>query len=75
MVYPSEVCNDDVTLLPLANFELAKGSVDEPAPLQDFRFLPVLGPLSVLFGLHIATYVSCELAGRPIKRPLACAPS
>ncbi|KAH9971491.1 hypothetical protein BGW80DRAFT_1561507 [Lactifluus volemus] len=46
------------------------GSVDELAPLHDCRgrILPVLGLLSVLFCLHIATYVSCELAGRPIKR-------
>ncbi|KAH9974445.1 hypothetical protein BGW80DRAFT_181570 [Lactifluus volemus] len=72
VVYSSEVPSDDVTLLPLASSELAKGSVDELAPLRDFRvrILLVLGPLPALFGLHIATYVLCELAGRPIERPL-----
>ncbi|KAH9956336.1 hypothetical protein BC827DRAFT_1232146 [Russula dissimulans] len=71
VVYSTEVPSD-VTLLPLAESELAKGSVDELAPLRDFRvrILPVLGPLPALFGLHIATYVLCELAGRPLERPL-----
>jgi tRNA A37 threonylcarbamoyladenosine dehydratase len=71
VVYSTEVPSD-VTLLPLADAELAKGSVDELAPLRDFRvrILPVLGPLPGLFGLHIATYVLCELAGRPLERPL-----
>jgi tRNA A37 threonylcarbamoyladenosine dehydratase len=71
VVYSTEVPSD-VMLLPLADAELAKGSVDELAPLRDFRvrILPVLGPLPGLFGLHIATYVLCELAGRPIERPL-----
>jgi len=32
--------------------------------------LPVLGPLPGLFGLHIATYVLCELVGCPLERPL-----
>jgi hypothetical protein len=42
-------------LLLLVNSELAKGSVDELAPLRDFRVgvLPVLLP--AVFGLHIAT--------------------
>jgi len=71
VVYSTEVPSD-VTLLPLADAELAKGSVDELAPLRDFRvrILPVLGPLPGLFGLHIASYVLCELAGRPLERPL-----
>ena len=71
VVYSTEVPGD-VTLLPLADAELAKGSVDELAPLRDFRvrILPVLGPLPALFGLHIATYVLCELAGCPLERPL-----
>ena len=71
MVYSTEVPSD-VALLPLPDAELAKGSVDELAPLRDFRvrILPVLGPLPGLFGLHIATYVLCELAGRPLERPL-----
>ena len=71
VVYSTEVPSD-VALLPLSEAELAKGSVDELAPLRDFRvrILPVLGPLPGLFGLHIATYVLCELAARPIERPL-----
>lgn len=71
VVYSTEVPSD-VGLLPLADAELAKGSVDELAPLRDFRvrILPVLGPLPAIFGLHIATYVLCELAGRPLERPL-----
>jgi tRNA threonylcarbamoyladenosine dehydratase len=71
VVYSTEVPSD-VTLLPLAESELAKGAVDELAPLHDFRvrILPVLGPLPALFGLHIATYVLCELAGRPLERPI-----
>jgi hypothetical protein len=60
--------SDDVTLLPLANSELAMGSMDKLTPQRDFRvrILPVLGPLSAFFCLHIATHVLCELAGRPI---------
>ena len=71
VVYSTEVPSD-VTLLPLADAELAKGAVDELAPLRDFRvrILPVLGPLPGLFGLYIASYVLCEIAGRPIERPL-----
>ena len=71
VVYSTEVPSD-VGLLPLADAELAKGSVDELAPLRDFRvrILPVLGPLPAIFGLHIATYVLCELAGHPLERPL-----
>ena len=71
VVYSTEVPSD-VALLPLADAELAKGSVDELAPLRDFRvrILPVLGPLPGLFGLHIASYVLCELAGHPLERPL-----
>ena len=71
VVYSTEVPGD-VALLPLADAELAKGSVDELAPLRDFRvrILPVLGPLPALFGLHIATYVLCKLAGHPLERPL-----
>ena len=71
VVYSTEVPSD-VTLLPLAEAELAKGAVDELAPLRDFRvrILPVLGPLPAIFGLHIATYVLCEVAGRPLERPV-----
>jgi tRNA A37 threonylcarbamoyladenosine dehydratase len=71
VVYSTEVPSD-VTLLPLAEAELAKGAVGELAPLRDFRvrILPVLGPLPAIFGLHIATYVLCELAGHPLERPV-----
>ena len=71
MVNSTEV-PDDIALLPIADAESTKSSVDELAPLRDFRvrILPVLGPLPALFGLHIATYVLCELAGCPLKRPL-----
>jgi hypothetical protein len=71
VVYSTEVPSD-VAHLPLADAELAKGSVDELAPLRDFRvrILPMLGPLPAIFGLHIATYVLCGLAGRPLERPL-----
>jgi tRNA threonylcarbamoyladenosine dehydratase len=78
VVYLSEVPGDDVTLLLLANSELTMGSVDELAPLRDFRvrILPVLGPLPALFGLHIAMYVLCELAGRASEQAtLARVPS
>lgn len=30
-----------------------------------------LGPLPSIFGLHAATYILCELADKPIERPLA----
>ena len=71
VVYSTEVPSD-VTLLPLPETEFAKGAVDELAPLRDFRvrILPVLGPLPAIFGLHIATYVLCEIAGRPLERPV-----
>ncbi|KAH9971600.1 hypothetical protein BGW80DRAFT_1460553 [Lactifluus volemus] len=57
-VFSSEIPSDDVTFLPLANSELAMGSVDELVPLLPFHacILPMLGPLPALFGLHIATY-------------------
>ena len=28
------------------------------------------GPLPAIFGLNIATYILCELAGKPISNPL-----
>ncbi|KAH9956573.1 hypothetical protein BGW80DRAFT_1257649 [Lactifluus volemus] len=65
--------SDDVTLLPLANSELATSAVDELAALRNFHVpifkLPMLGPISALLDLNIATYVSRRLAGRPIDRP------
>ncbi|KAH9974474.1 hypothetical protein BGW80DRAFT_1458523 [Lactifluus volemus] len=51
MVYSSEVPSDDLTLLPLANSELAMGSMDKLAPQRNFRvrILPVHSPLSAFF--------------------------
>ena len=71
VVYSTEV--PTVKLLPLADEEFQKGNVKELSPLDDFRvrILPVLGPLPSIFGLHIATYIICELAGKPISNPLA----
>lgn len=72
VVYSTEVPGD-VKLLPLPQEEFAKGSVKELGVFDDFRvrILPVLGPLPCIFGLHIATYILCDLAGRPILNPLA----
>ncbi|CAK5268980.1 unnamed protein product [Mycena citricolor] len=71
VVYSSEVPGD-VKLLPLPDDEFQKGSVKELGVLDDFRvrILPVIGPLPSLFGLHIASYVLCEMAGKPILNPL-----
>ncbi|KAJ7291932.1 hypothetical protein C8J57DRAFT_1492409 [Mycena rebaudengoi] len=71
VVYSTEVPGD-VALLPLPEDEFQKGKVQELGVFDDFRvrILPVLGPLPSIFGLHIATYVLCELAGKPIARPL-----
>ena len=40
--------------------------------LQRCSFIsnPFTGPLPSIFGLHIATYIICELAGKPISNPL-----
>ncbi|KAG8999614.1 hypothetical protein FRB90_012029 [Tulasnella sp. 427] len=71
-VYSTEVPSD-VKLLPLAEHEVNKGAVHELGPFDNFRvrILPVLGPLPSIFGLYIATYIVCELAGKPILNPLA----
>ncbi|KAG5643528.1 hypothetical protein DXG03_000720 [Asterophora parasitica] len=71
VVYSTEVPGD-VKLLPLPEEEFEKGPVKELGVFDDFRvrILPVLGPLPSIFGLHIATYVLCELAGKPISSPL-----
>ncbi len=29
------------------------------------------GPLPSIFGLHMASYIICDVAGMPIQRPLA----
>ncbi|KAJ7911833.1 ubiquitin-protein ligase molybdopterin-converting factor [Mycena leptocephala] len=71
VVYSTEVPSD-VKLLPLPEDEFQKGPVKELGVFDDFRvrILPVLGPLPSIFGLHVATYVLCELAGKPIANPL-----
>lgn len=72
VVYSTEVPGD-VKLLPLDEEEFKKGPVKELGVFDDFRvrILPVLGPLPSIFGLYIATYILCELAGKPILNPLA----
>ncbi|KAJ7084949.1 ubiquitin-protein ligase molybdopterin-converting factor, partial [Mycena epipterygia] len=71
VVYSTEVPGD-VALLPLPEDEFQKGPVKELGVFDDFRvrILPVLGPLPALFGLHIATYILCALAGKPVANPL-----
>ncbi|EIW79643.1 ubiquitin-protein ligase molybdopterin-converting factor [Coniophora puteana RWD-64-598 SS2] len=71
VVYSTEVPGD-VKLLPLPEDEFQKGNVKELGVFDDFRvrILPVIGPLPSMFGLHIATYVLCEIAGKPIVNPL-----
>ncbi|KAK7042380.1 ubiquitin-protein ligase molybdopterin-converting factor [Favolaschia claudopus] len=71
VVYSTEVPSD-VKLLPLSEEEFAKGPVKELGVFDDFRvrILPVLGPLPAIFGLHIATYILCALADKPIANPL-----
>ncbi|KAF5392640.1 hypothetical protein D9757_000882 [Collybiopsis confluens] len=71
VVYSTEVPGD-VKLLPLDEEEFRKGPVKELGVFDDFRvrILPVLGPLPSIFGLHITTYILCELAGKPILNPL-----
>ncbi|CAE6477568.1 unnamed protein product [Rhizoctonia solani] len=71
VVYSTEKPGD-VKLLPLPQEEYEKGDVHELGAFDDFRvrILPVLGPLPALFGLHIATYIVCDIAGKPIPNPL-----
>ncbi|KAL1948547.1 hypothetical protein VTO73DRAFT_12622 [Trametes versicolor] len=71
VVYSTEVPGD-VKLLPLPEEEFKKGNVKELGVFDDFRvrILPVLGPLPAIFGLNIATFILCELAGKPIQNPL-----
>ena len=71
VVYSTEVPGD-VKLLPLPEEEFQKGLVKELGAFDDFRvrILPVIGPLPSIFGLHAATYILCELAGKPISNPL-----
>lgn len=71
VVYSTEVPGE-VKLLPLAPADFEKGNVKELGAFDDFRvrILPVIGPLPSIFGLHVATYVLCELAQKPISNPL-----
>lgn len=78
VVYSTEVPNTTTSstplgLLPLSEEEFSKGSVHELAPFSDFRvrILPVLGMIPAIFGLHVATYITCDLGGRKIGEPLA----
>lgn len=66
-----------VDLLPLDEAELAKdGGVEMLRALEDgnewrVRVLPVLGPIPAIFGLSIATYIICDVSGRPdLMEPL-----
>lgn len=56
-------------LLPLTEEELAKGNVDQLTALRNFRvrILPVLGTMPGMFGLTIASYVLCQVAGYPME--------
>ncbi|KAF5313455.1 hypothetical protein D9611_008468 [Ephemerocybe angulata] len=71
VVYSTEVPGD-VKLLPLPEEEFQKGPVKELNAFDDFRvrILPVLGPLPGIFGLNAASYILCEMAGKPINNPL-----
>ncbi|KJA23869.1 hypothetical protein HYPSUDRAFT_201007 [Hypholoma sublateritium FD-334 SS-4] len=71
VVYSTEVPGD-IKLLPLPEEEFQRGPVKELGVFDDFRvrILPVLGPLPAIFGLNIATYILCEIAGKPISNPL-----
>lgn len=59
--------------MPLPEEEFAKGPVTDLTAFDNFRVrvLPVLGPLPCIFGLHIATAVVLDLAGRPLEGPMA----
>ena len=72
VVYSTEQPESDIQLLPLDEEQHAKGNVHELTTLDDFRVrvIPVLGSIPGIFGLNIAAYVLCELAGRPISSPL-----
>ncbi|KAF8635658.1 hypothetical protein AX15_000289 [Amanita polypyramis BW_CC] len=71
VVYSTEVPGD-IKLLPLPEEEFQKGNVKELGVFDDFRvrILPVFGPLPAIFGLNVATYICCDLGGKPILNPL-----
>jgi len=56
-----------VKLLPLD--ETQAQEADEYSALPDFRsrILPVLGPLPAMFGMSMATFIACKLAGAAIE--------
>ncbi|KAG0004542.1 hypothetical protein BGZ80_004280 [Entomortierella chlamydospora] len=56
-----------VKLLPLD--ETQAQEADEYAALPDFRsrILPVLGPLPAMFGMSMAMFITCKIAGWPIE--------
>ncbi|KAG9029378.1 hypothetical protein FRB95_005385 [Tulasnella sp. JGI-2019a] len=72
VVYSTEIPGE-VKLLPLPEDEFQKGAIHELGPFDNFRvrILPVLGPLPSIFGLHVATYIICSLAEKPILNPLS----
>jgi hypothetical protein len=72
VAYSSEIPSYDVALLPLANSELTKGSLDKLAPLCGLciHILPMLGPLPVLFSLHIVTLYCVSLWANRLNNPL-----
>ncbi|KAF9543176.1 hypothetical protein EC957_001238 [Mortierella hygrophila] len=62
-----------VKLLPLD--ETQAQEADEYSALPDFRsrILPVLGPLPAMFGMAMATFISCKIAGWPMEPlPIKC---
>ncbi|KAF9083578.1 hypothetical protein BGX23_011313 [Mortierella sp. AD031] len=62
-----------VKLLPLD--ETQAQEADEYAALPDFRsrILPVLGPLPAMFGMSMATFITCKIAGWPMEPlPIKC---
>jgi len=73
VVYSSEPPVEALKLLPLSEEEREKGDVKHLAVHDDFRVrvIPVFGPLPSIFGLHMASYIICDVAGMPIQRPLA----
>ncbi|KLO18992.1 ubiquitin-protein ligase molybdopterin-converting factor [Schizopora paradoxa] len=73
VVYSSEPPVEALKLIPLSEEERQKGDVKHLAVHDDFRVrvIPVFGPLPSIFGLHVASYIICDVAGMPIQRPLA----
>lgn len=56
-------------LLPLADEEFEKGSVEELSALRNFRvrILPVLGSMPCMFGLTLSSYIITSVAEYPIE--------